>query len=938
MGGATSISANGADAPGCSLGVSLDCHDAMGGGGGGGTILLNIPVIANPTNVFAKGGRGADMIGDATIGGKIGPGGGGGGGLFWSSAASLQAGITLNMAGGAGGVITTIANDPWGTTPGQNGTSVFNLQLPVDNVLFKSNIDSVRIRATKTGCGSFSFEGLGYTNTSPVTSWQWYFGDGDTAKTQLANHSYSTTGNYIVKLVITDGNGCQDSITTNISGSALDVDFAYSVDVCNPLIVQFAGAGATPSIINWNTGDGSPAVTGTWSFTHTYAAEGDYNIRLIAGNGTCSDTIYKTISVRIVKDNIILTGDTVICAGTTKQLRSVSSLGFCWSPVTYLDDPGSPNPVTSTPQNITYYLTAQVTGNNVIVNGDFSTGNSGFTSAYIYTANNVTEGQYFVGANPVAWNASLSACRDHTSGNGNMMLINGSPAADANVWKQTVTVTPNTNYAFSTWIQALWDPNPAQLQFSINGKTIGNLITASLPTCTWTQFYATWNSGNNTTAEISIVNKNILVQGNDFALDDISFAPVFVKRDSVIITVESASVTARTDTVICEGARVPLAASGTQTYSWLPATGLSNPNIANPVATPLISTQYIVTGKSVNGCEAKDTVLVNVNAKPVITKSADAIICKNSSVQLAASGGTTYQWSPQADLNNASIANPIASPAANTTYHVSVTDANSCTNSDSIRISIRPDPVFAISPDDAICANNTIELIAGGGDQYVWQPAATLSNASIANPIASPVASITYSVLITDTICGNSSTLTTTIAVRAAPVIIANKSNDIDCSNGTAQLTASGGTLYEWNPSTALSNANIANPVASPRTPTQYIVKGTDRFGCSNTDSVFVDFKTINEGLYLMPSAFTPNNDGRNDCFRAKYWGYIFEFDFSVFNRWGERVFHTKNPSDCWDGTYKGTPQKSDVYVYIIKAKTLCSESVFKKGTFALIR
>ena len=69
----------------------------------------------------------------------------------------------------------------------------------------------------------------------------------------------------------------------------------------------------------------------------------------------------------------------------------------------------------------------------------------------------------------------MSNCGDHTSGTGNMLLVNGSPTPDENVWKETVTVTPNTNYAFSTWIQALYPPNPAQLQFSINGKRLRNL-------------------------------------------------------------------------------------------------------------------------------------------------------------------------------------------------------------------------------------------------------------------------------------------------------------------------------------------------------------------------------------------------------------------------------------------------------------------------------
>lgn len=98
-----------------------------------------------------------------------------------------------------------------------------------------------------------------------------------------------------------------------------------------------------------------------------------------------------------------------------------------------------------------------------------------------------------------------------------MMFVNGNPIPDINVWSQTVTVTPNTNYAFSTWIQSLFKDNPAQLMFSINNIPIGNMITASLPVCNWSQFYATWNSGNNTKAIISIINKNTIVWGNDFA-------------------------------------------------------------------------------------------------------------------------------------------------------------------------------------------------------------------------------------------------------------------------------------------------------------------------------------------------------------------------------------------------------------------------------------
>lgn len=930
------IAANGENAPGCPFAATGDCHDGMGGGGAGGTVLLDIPVISSNTPVEIKGGKGADMSGPVSTAGRIGAGGGGGGGVFWTNNAVLPANISLNATGGAGGVLTTDNNNPWGTTPGANGIQLFNLQLPVDNIAFRPNIDSVRIKDSITGCSSFDFKGMGYTNTSPVTGWQWYFGDGGTASTQNTSHTYSADGTYTVKLVITDINGCKDSITKVVNAITPDLDFNYQQDVCNPLTVQFHGIGNDTQNPYWSFGDATTA-TGDLNPLHTYPSETSYIVRYSAGNGACTDTITKTITLAVVPDNIIRTGDTTICFGAAKQLLTQPALSFCWNPVTYLDNPDSPNPVTSTPQNITYYYTAEVTGSNLIVNGDFSQGNSDFTSAYNFANPNVTEGQYFVGTNPQIWNGSLSACGDHTTGNGNMMMVNGSPAPDVNVWEQTVTVTPNTNYAFSTWIQALWPPNPAQLQFSINGKDAGTLITAVIPTCTWIQFYTTWNSGNSTSAVISIVNKNTAVQGNDFALDDISFAPVFIKRDSVIISVDTPFVRTNADTAVCEGIAVQLNTVGGASYVWTPSAGLNNTGIADPIASPTASTQYIVTGTNVNGCMAKDTVNINIYPKPNITKSADETICKNSSIQLSASGGSTYAWTPAATLNDPSVANPIASPSVNTTYYITVTDVNTCTNTDSVKISIRPDPVFSISPPVAICEKESIQLIAGGGNIYVWQPDPSLNDPSVANPVVSPLVTTNYLVTITETNCNSSATLNTTVTVNPLPVVKASKANDLDCANDRSQLSATGAQSYTWSPASSLSDPNIFNPVATPSASTQYIVKGTDGLGCSNYDSVVVDFISVNAGGYLMPNAFTPNNDGLNDCFGIRYWGIIRELEFSIYNRWGERIFFTRDPRACWDGTYKGVAQDIGVYVYMVKASTLCGDT-FRKGLFTLIR
>lgn len=715
-----------------------------------------------------------------------------------------------------------------------------------------------------------------------------------------------------------------------------DFDFNYKQDICNPLTVQFFSAGNLTQNPYWSFGDGN-IVTNILAPFHTYDDFGNYTARFAMQNGTCVDTIEKVISVKLTNGDLIFTADTIVCNGNVTQLRTRPSLNFCWSPTTYLDNPNLSNPVSSAIQNITYFFTAEVAGNNLVANGDFSAGNTGFTSQYSYANPNNTEGQYFVGNNTQGWNASLSNCGDHTTGTGNMLLVNGSSTADVNVWTTNVFLTPNTNYAFSTWIQALWPANTAQLQFSINGKLIGNVINASLPTCTWTRFYTTWNSGNNTSATISIVNKNTQIQGNDFALDDISLAPVFMVYDSVVVKVEKPVVKTNSDTLVCINSPVQLNATGADNYVWSPATGLSGVSIGNPVATPSIRTQYIVTGTTFNGCIAKDTVVIDIYTKPMISVTDDKAICNNTSIPLSANGGLLYQWSPVSTLNNPNLADPIASPNSKTTYTVQITDANNCKYFDSVTVDIILHPVFTASGNKSLCIGDTVSLSASGGDIYSWTPALYLNDPSNANPKVSPEITTQYSVHITERTCSYDTTINVTVNAIPKPVVTAQKTNDIDCTTLGTQLHAKGALTYLWYPAAALNNPNLANPLASVDTTTTFLVKGTNEFGCFSFDTITVKVIQAGKPLFILPNAFTPNNDGKNDCFGIRKWANTQIREFSVFNRWGERIFTTKNPSQCWDGTYRGKPQENGSYAYVIKAKSFCGDIV-RTGIVMLIR
>jgi gliding motility-associated-like protein len=258
--------------------------------------------------------------------------------------------------------------------------------------------------------------------------------------------------------------------------------------------------------------------------------------------------------------------------------------------------------------------------------------------------------------------------------------------------------------------------------------------------------------------------------------------------------------------------------------------------------------------------------------------------------------------------------------------------------SDSAKIEVRSFNGFSINPPLSACVNEGAQLWASGGDLFSWSPAGALNNPALPDPFANPTGSTTFTVTITDTLCGFVRSLSTNYTVLPLPVVKAARSNDIDCITPQSILNASGASNYVWSPSTSLNNGTIASPIATPTTTTQYVVKGTDRSGCINYDSVTVKVTNLNKSGYAMATAFTPNNDGVNDCYGIKYWGTITELQFSIYNRWGQRIFYTTNPSACWDGNFRGVPQDPNVFVYMIRANTVCGGVVFKKGTFALIR
>ncbi|MBL0097902.1 MAG: hypothetical protein IPP46_16485 [Bacteroidetes bacterium] len=195
---------------------------------------------------------------------------------------------------------------------------------------------------------------------------------------------------------------------------------------------------------------------------------------------------------------------------------------------------------------------------------------------------------------------------------------------------------------------------------------------------------------------------------------------------------------AGSDNSICIGDSTLLSASGGISYQWSPATGLSNPGIANPIAIPTATTIYTVLVTDGNGCKNTDTVTLFVNPLPIVSAGTDVDICIGSSTQLNATGGSIYIWSPNTGLDNTFISNPTANPVSTITYSVIVIDSNGCRNSDQLLVTVNPLPTAQTGADTLICNGSSIVLQASGGVSYQWSPATGSNNPSIANPFASP--------------------------------------------------------------------------------------------------------------------------------------------------------------------------------------------------------
>jgi gliding motility-associated-like protein len=671
--------------------------------------------------------------------------------------------------------------------------------------------------------------------------------------------------------------------------------------------------------------------------TITVAGPGTYTCAITSTNAACAGTaqvtIFQTPTVTIASSS-----PTMCMFNTNNSLNSVSLTAAGAPSYTWSNIVGLVNTFTSTTQPQISFMPAPP----AIIGSVLLTGASG-------PCTNTATYSVLIIPNPTVTVSSPSVCAGGT-----------------------VAIIAN-NASSYTW-------TPTSL---LNPPVTGSMVVANTPT---TQVYTVTGSslGCNSATENSTV---------------------------TVVANPTVMVTPLTNT-ICFGQSLALTASGATNYTWSPSGSLSNPNGSNVVASPSVTTNYIVIGEAAT-CTASAMYQVSVIILPSIVSTPPTFtICQYSTINIYANGASSYSWSPGSGLNTVNGGQVTASPNVTTIYNITGNNG-ACNAFGQVTVYVVPFPNLNVStPNGKICEGQSTNIFSSGAMQYTIQPSTGLSSTTSAMAIANPISPTNYTIAGINTGYGINCISRKEILIDVLPTINPEVSpNATICLGQSTKLLADGASTFSWSPGASLNNGISNNPVASPTvttiytvnishfnnctvtqtvqvrvnpTPTVYAgedfvvnldepmylngqgsgtitwvqgeevfcppcpnsqifpkqsgiykIRTVNEFGCIAEDEVHVEV-TTNFNIYI-PNIFTPNEDGLNDVFIV-YGTGLTKFEMTVFDRWGEKLFVSKDQLIGWDGSFKGKLSKNDVYPYLIQYTSLDGKKHTKSGHVTLLK
>ena len=648
------------------------------------------------------------------------------------------------------------------------------------------------------------------------TSYTWTAADGLTDLT-ATDQTVSPTILTTYQVTGTNENGCANSAEVMIGVSTNPIaDAGVDQTICSGTTAELTASGGASYEWSNQINEAINTVMPTTATT--------YLVTVTSSEG-CTSTDEVRVNVNELP-TIQTSPDAAFCVGTGMAIAANGAINYTWSPSVGLDNSTSNNPFANPATTTTY--TVQGTDENGCIG-------TGEVQVEIYDLPTITLGE----------NQAICEGEEVTltpTGGTSYQWTAAAGITDLNANTQTLNPAVLTNYEVigtdengcqnTSTVSVMVNANPvadAGLdQSTCNGVGV-ELIASGGGTYEWSNSV---NNANNPVSPEATTTYTVKVSNAEGCTDE----------DEVTVTIaEDFAVMVSPDTFFCLGGTAQLAASGGVDYTWSPAFGLDNASTANPVANPLETTNYEVTIKDEMGCTVKKTVAIEVKQVENFSITEAQDVCAGNAVTVAASGGTTYNWGPSEIFTNPTLANQELTLQNSNTLTVEVTDEFGCLMTDSVRVTIRPNPQVTAMAASNICEGEDLSLTGNGAGITEWNWSGSNYTSAEQNPILTNISdnqSGAY-MLIGKTEFGCEASATVEVIVNPIPTISI-EAAEMLCENDALVLKETGGnniTNWEWtnDQGGSFSGAEWDLGAAQVAFTATYALKVTDTNGCSTT-------------------------------------------------------------------------------------------------------
>ncbi len=771
------------------------------------------------------------------------------------------------------------------------------------------------------GCSVSSVNVVATTTASPVTySWS---GPGLTGATNASVAVANAPGVYTCTLSMGGCPPLSTVVTTTVTSNGTVINPSITVSntlTCTNPTAQLTVTPGPPGYSYLWTGPNIIGANNTQVIT--VGQPGNYVVAVANMTNTCQGSQTLTVISNTTAPPVaIVPTATSICAGTGANLNAIGASTYLWN------TSATTAAINVTPASNTIY---SVVGTDA-VNGCTATASSTVTVIALPVPNANSNSPVCVGntLNLTGNGGTMYLWQGPNSFNSALQnpTIPGVTAAAAGVYTLTAMVGTCTG---STTINVVINPLPTPVANNNGPVCSGQPISftgAGGIIYSWTGPFGFTSSLQNPGIPSSVIANTGLY------ILTVTDANGCVNTTNTSAVINPLPVISMSSSTVCINQNLTLGATGGVTYNWSGPAGFSSTssNPVIPAAQPNMAGVYTVTVTDVNNCSSTSNTVAVVNALPNPTASNNSPVCVGNSFGLQGNGGVSYLWSGPNGFF-ASIQNPTLSATSASqsgAYVLTVSDNIGCTNTVVTNVVVNPIPVASIiSSDNTNCAPHCVTFTVSSSSS-IQTASWNYNGANVTNGTNTQYCfntSGTYTVN-ADVVDVNNCVGSTSSTVEIYPVPVADFNHSpikpILNIDQEVQFTDASynGNIISWNwyfMNTAQYTSVLQNPTfmyTEPGTyPVALVVKSDN--GCMDT---IVRPLVVGEdyGIYV-PNAFTPNADGLNDVFQPKGFGIV-KYEINIFDRWGGKVFSTKEFEKGWDGTMQS---KHDVKYGIIEEGT----------------